>query len=180
MQNDDDAEEWGSQSWLRPARAHQKSRLKRRLRAGLPAPQSSIAATKTGPTWASAADQGVRPTNRRRLQRVSGLVVPPPLTIPFGGLTIKSRALDSNRKRRLLVGVRRCVPGLCNLGIVPAETQLQRDGAALGQARNLADYMHGGVGGIVPDQPGGDGSKRQWQQVRAVEQIVATVCGAMC
>jgi hypothetical protein len=38
-------------------------------------PQSSIAATKTGPTWASAADQGVRPTNRRRLQRVSGLVV---------------------------------------------------------------------------------------------------------
>src|ERR1035438_10613903 len=112
-----------------------------------PAPQSSIAATKTGPTWASAADQGVRPTNRRRLQRVSGLVVPPPLTIPFGGLTIKSRALDSNRKRRLLVGVRRCVPGLCNLGIVPAETQLQRDGAALGDRKNLADYMHGGVGG---------------------------------
>jgi hypothetical protein len=72
MQNDDYAEEWGSQSWLRPARAHQKSRLKRRLRAGLPAPQSSIAATKTGPTWASAADQGVRPTNRRRLQRFSG------------------------------------------------------------------------------------------------------------
>jgi peptide/nickel transport system substrate-binding protein len=44
-------------------------------RAKAPAPQSSIAATKTGPTRASAADQGVRPTNRRRLRRFSGLVV---------------------------------------------------------------------------------------------------------
>ena len=32
-------------------------------------PQSSIAATKTGPTRASAADQGVRPTNRRKAQK---------------------------------------------------------------------------------------------------------------
>jgi hypothetical protein len=32
------------------------------------APRSSIAATKTGPTRASAADQGVRPTNRRKPQ----------------------------------------------------------------------------------------------------------------
>jgi hypothetical protein len=40
-----------------------------------PAPQSSIAAAKTGPTGASAADQGVRPTNRHRLQRFSALVV---------------------------------------------------------------------------------------------------------
>ena len=54
-----------------------------------PAPQSSLAATKTGPTGASAADQGVRPTNRRRLQRFSGLVVYVGQTLPSANPALK-------------------------------------------------------------------------------------------
>jgi hypothetical protein len=44
-------------------------------KAEAPAPQSSIAATKTGPTGASSADQGVRPTNCRGPQRNWCIVV---------------------------------------------------------------------------------------------------------
>src|SRR5580658_10003007 len=66
-----------------------------------PAPQSSIAATKTGPTGASAADQGVRPTNRRRLRRFSGLVVQErkPLSANMG------QTLSSANKLLLTVAV---------------------------------------------------------------------------
>src|SRR5580698_9076259 len=62
-----------------------------------PAPQSSIAATKTGPTGASAADQRVRPTNRRRLRRFSGLVVHAE-TDPLPS-TSRDRTLPVNRNR---------------------------------------------------------------------------------
>src|SRR5580693_5080774 len=59
---------WDSQPMETPLRT-------RVGRAKGPAPQCSIAATKAGPTGASAADQGVRPTNRRRQRRNWWVVV---------------------------------------------------------------------------------------------------------
>jgi len=58
----------------------------------------------------------------------------------------------------------------CNLGIVPAETQLQRDGAALGQARNSADNLQVASVALYRISPVVMASKRHRSRFGAVEQ----------